>query len=87
MTGDCNLVLFYFFAIFTSYIMRKEELNMTYKQIEAAREARLWLGQIVLPTVTVVATAMSIPEVREAVATKAKSVTDSIKRKLKKEEA
>ena len=61
---------------------------MTHKQIEASREARLWLGQIIVPTVTIVATvAASNPEIRHAVATKAKSVAKSIKSKFKKEEA
>lgn len=54
---------------------------MTYKQIEAAREARLWLGQIIIPTTTVVVTALSIPGVREAVTEKFKNVQNSIKRR------
>ena len=28
---------------------------MTYKQIEASREARLWIGQIIVPAATIVA--------------------------------
>ena len=42
---------------------------MNYKHIEASREARLWLGQIILPIVGVV---MMVPETREAVVTKVK---------------
>lgn len=57
---------------------------MTYKQIEAAREVRLWLGQIVVPAATVVVTALAIPEVRGAVAAKANSVKETINSKLKK---
>lgn len=64
---------------------RKEDCNMTRKQIDAAREARLWIGQIVVPTLTVVATTMAIPEVRQAIAAKAKSVKQSIEQKMKKE--
>lgn len=60
---------------------------MTYKQIEASQEARLWIGQIVVPAVTAAVTVISIPEVREAIATKAKSVKQSIERKMKKRES
>lgn len=59
---------------------------MTYKQIEAAREVRLWIGQIVVPTVTIAVTAMSIPEVRGAIAAKANEVKYNIETKLKKKE-
>ena len=41
---------------------------MTYKQIEASREARLWLGQIIVPALTFAATTLAIPEVRQAIA-------------------
>lgn len=57
---------------------------MTYKQIEAAREARLWLKEIVVPTAVVVSTALTIPEVRQAVAAKAKDIKSSIEQKIKK---
>lgn len=57
---------------------------MKYKHIEAAREARLWIGQIVIPAMTIAATTLTIPEVRQAVATKAKSVKQSIEDKMKK---
>lgn len=50
-------------------------IDMTYKQIEASREARLWLGQIVLPIVTVV---MMVPETRKAVVDKVKSAKKNI---------
>lgn len=58
---------------------------MTYKQIEASREVRLWIGQIIVPTITLVGTAMAIPEVRQAVAAKAKEVKYNIDRKFKKD--
>ena len=60
---------------------------MTYKQIEASREARLWIGQVIVPAVTCVTIAMANPEVRKAVTTKFKSVKASIKKKFKKERA
>ena len=40
---------------------------MTYKQIEASREARLWIGQVIIPAITVVGAAMTVPDVRKAV--------------------
>ncbi len=58
---------------------------MTRKQIDAAREARLWIGQIIVPAVTLAVTTLTIPEVRQAVAAKANSIKESIKSKEKKE--
>lgn len=52
---------------------------MTYKQIEASREARLWIGQILAPAVTLAVSTLAIPEVRKAIAAKADSVKKSIK--------
>lgn len=54
---------------------------MTYKQIEASREARLWLGQIIAPAITLAVSTLAIPEVRQAVAAKAESIKQSIKEK------
>ena len=51
-----------------------------YKHIEAARELRLWLGQVIIPTVTVVGSVMLIPEVRQG----AKETVREIKSKFKK---
>ena len=51
-------------------------INMTYKQIEASREARLWLSQIIIPAMCIT---MMVPEAREAVVTNAKEVKRSIK--------
>ena len=60
---------------------------MTYKQIEASREARLWIGQVIIPAITVVGAAMTVPEVRKAVIEKANNVKIAIKKKFKKGEA
>ena len=54
---------------------------MSYKNIEASREARLWLGQIILPIIGVV---MMVPETRAAVVTKVKEAKDFIKTSLTK---
>lgn len=57
---------------------------MKYKHIEAAREVRLWVGQIIVPAVTLAATTLTIPEVRNAVAAKANSVKQNIESKVKR---
>lgn len=57
---------------------------MTYKQIEASREARLWISQVIIPAVSVVGMALAVPEVRTAVVEKGKQVKESIKNKFKK---
>lgn len=59
---------------------------MTWKRIEAMREMRLWIGQIIVPAVTLVAASMAIPEVREAVAAKAKQIKENINNKIKKDQ-
>ncbi len=57
---------------------------MTYKQIQASREVRLWIGQIIVPAASVVVATLSIPEVRQMIATKAASVKESIQNKTKR---
>lgn len=39
---------------------------MTYKQIEASRELRLWIGQVIVPAVSVTAVVLANPDVRNA---------------------
>lgn len=58
---------------------------MTYKQIEASREARLWITQVIVPALGM-ATALvaTVPEFRAAVVDKAKGVKDRIKYKIRK---
>ena len=56
---------------------------MTYKQIETAREVRLWIGQIIVPTATVVGSMLMIPEVRGAIAAKAENMKQNIEAKKK----
>ena len=52
---------------------------LTYKQLEASREARLWIGQVIVPAIGVTAAIFSNPQVRQTAADK----INSIKRKLK----
>lgn len=55
---------------------------MTWKQLEASREARLWIGQVIIPAAVGV---MAVsPEVRQTVKTKYVQVKNTIRRKLGK---
>lgn len=54
---------------------------MERKNIEAVREIRLWIGQIIVPAITLAATTMAIPEVRQAVAAKANQIKNKINSK------
>lgn len=54
----------------------------TRRQIDASRERRLWLSQVVIPTLTLGLTAISIPEVRNLIKTKAVEVKQKIERKM-----
>ena len=54
---------------------------MTYKQIEASREVRLWIGQVIVPAI---ALTMAIPEARKKVIDKSKSIKRSIDERFKK---
>ena len=58
---------------------------MTYKQIEASREARLWITQVIIPAGAIIVGALHVPEVRQAAFTQASNMKQSIKRKFKKD--
>ncbi len=58
---------------------------MTYKQIEARRETRLWITQIVVPGITLAATILAIPGAKEFAAEKVRNVKRFVHEKLKKE--
>lgn len=63
---------------------------MTYKQIEASRELRLWLGQVIVPTIGFGAMIVTNPEVKKAAKKTFENVKGTIKRmkikEVKKEE-
>lgn len=59
---------------------------MTYKQIQAAHEARMWLKEVIIPAVGVGAVLYSSPQVREAVKDGVNKLKNSIKSKFKKKE-
>lgn len=62
-----------------------EVIDMKQKHIDASREVRLWLRDLIVPTVVIVAAVMSKPEIRESASNKIKNVKSSIKNKFKKE--
>ena len=56
---------------------------MTYKQIEARRERRLWIGQVIVPAVTMAVALASIPEVRNTASRKLGELKWKIKSRSK----
>lgn len=58
---------------------------MTYKQIEASREARLWIGQVIVPAVVGAAMILSNPQARQVIGEKATNVKTAFKKKFKKD--
>ena len=58
---------------------------MTYKQIEASREIRLWITQVIVPTLLMTTTVVAtVPELREAATAKFEEVKNKIKYKFQK---
>lgn len=60
---------------------------LKYKHIEASREVRLWIGQVIIPTAMMGVTIMSIPGVKEKIAADVKykrAVVESKINNLKK---
>lgn len=58
----------------------------TWKDIERARERRLWITQVLFPGFVMGATAWSIPEVRQYAKEKYNQAKNFIKSKLPKKE-
>ena len=59
---------------------------MTYKQIEASREARLWIGQVIVPAAVAGVTLMVNPEARALIKQKASDVKSKVTNKFKKKD-
>ena len=57
---------------------------MTYKQIEASREMRLWIGQVIVPAAVAVVAIASNPQTRNYVSKKYNNVKSRIKKKFEK---
>ena len=61
---------------------------MTYKHIEASRNARLWITQVMIPTATIVTTTLiAFPKTGHTIAKKAIDVKNTIKNKFNKKES
>lgn len=58
---------------------------MRRKNIDAMREVRLWIGQIVVPAIVTIGSITAIPEVRQAIAINAVRWKESVKKKIRKE--
>ena len=57
---------------------------MTYKQIEASREMRLWIGQVIVPAAAAAIAIASNPQTRNYVSKKYNNVKSRIQKKFKK---
>lgn len=55
---------------------------LKYKHIEASREIRLWLGQVIIPGAMAFGMAMSNPQFKEAVTSKVRTVKESLKERF-----
>lgn len=53
-------------------------MKITYKNIEAAREIRLWIGQIVVPAAVI---AVATPQIRNGIANKVREIKTKIDNK------
>lgn len=58
---------------------------MTHKQIEAAREIRLWVKDVIVPAAAFATSLMFIPETREPILKAGRNLKESIKTKFKKD--
>ena len=57
---------------------------MTYKQIEASREMRLWIGQVIVPAAAAAIAIASNPQTRNYVSKKYHNVKSRIQKKFEK---
>ena len=62
-------------------------MNIRYKDVEAARELRLWISQVVIPGVLVTTCVFSDPQARDAVQTKIENVKYSVGKRFNKKES
>lgn len=57
---------------------------MTYKQIEASREMRLWIGQVIVPAAVAAVAIASNPNTRDYISKKYNNVKSRIQKKFDK---
>ena len=55
---------------------------MTYKQIEASREMRLWIGQVIVPAAAAAIASASNPNTRDYISKKYNNVKSRIQKKF-----
>lgn len=58
---------------------------MSHKQIEASRELRLWIGQVIVPAAVGAAFILRNPQTRQMISNKANKVKMACKKKFKKD--
>lgn len=79
-------LLAFFFAYISTCIMDTvnlhKEVEMKYKHIEASREARLWIGQVIVPAIGTAMLVLSNPRAREWASEKASGVKTWLKGKI-----
>lgn len=59
-------------------------MKLKYKHIEASREVRLWIGQVIIPACATTVAILSIPGVKESISEKIASKREAVKSKFKK---
>ena len=57
---------------------------MTYKQIEASREMRLWIGQVIVPAAAAAIAIASNPNTRDYISKKYNNAKSRIQKKFEK---
>ena len=57
---------------------------MTYKQIEASREMRLWIGQVIVPAAVAAVAIASNPNTRDYISKKYNNVKSRIQKKFER---
>ena len=62
--------------------MRTKVDTQVTKKVDTMRETRLWIKQVIIPVITLITTTMTIPEVREVISEKAKSVKEYVCQKI-----
>lgn len=72
------------FAKITAPFVKGGVCYMTYKQIQAGHEVRMWMKDVIIPVAGAAAIVLSNPDTRQAISQKAFRIKCAIKRKLKK---
>lgn len=57
---------------------------MTYKQIEASREMRLWIGQVIVPAAAAVIAIASNPQARNYISEKYRNAKSCVQQKFER---